>query len=435
MFQPSRRVAAALMGATLGCSALAIAPATAQSTQFSDVSFSYWARPFIEKLAEKNIIKGFPDGSFKPDDPVTRAQFAAIVRQAFNQDPIRRYTGFRDVAANFWATPAISQAYTTGFLSGYPGNEFKPKQRIPKVQALVSLTSGLQLKPQSDVNQSLGFYNDATAIPDYAKSGIAAATETGLVVNNPNVKYLNPNAVATRADIAAFVYQALVNQKQLQPLAKTDKASNYVVQTTSASVGGGQDTPVTVAKGSGQLMASGTEIKLKPIGSNQTKLLVTPGETVPVSFEVANDVINPQNIVLIPKGSTIAGQLVPFKVSGTTGAQFVAKTLKIGESRYPINAISNPVVAANSQTLNPTSLQGGLATTAAQEAIGSILGGRGLNPSTILSRVLLNQGAQVLRSSGSTTGAPNSLIIVDPAELQLTTQTDVNLTATSPSSS
>ncbi|NJK30086.1 MAG: S-layer homology domain-containing protein, partial [Acaryochloris sp. SU_5_25] len=52
----------------------AVLPATAQ-TNFSDVSISYWARPFIEKLAEKNVIKGFPDGTFKPDEPVTRAQF------------------------------------------------------------------------------------------------------------------------------------------------------------------------------------------------------------------------------------------------------------------------------------------------------------------------------------------------------------------------
>ncbi|MGB7413427.1 MAG: S-layer homology domain-containing protein, partial [Thermosynechococcaceae cyanobacterium] len=231
MVHHSRQTATVLMGALLSSSLVAVVstPAKAQSTQFSDVSFSYWARPFIEKLAEKNIIKGFPDGSFKPDEPVTRAQFAAIVRQAFNEDSIRRYTGFKDVPDNFWATPAITQAYTTGFMSGYPSNEFKPTQQIPKVQALVSLTSGLQLKSTGTVDQSLGRFQDASDLPDYAKPGVAAATETGLVVNYPNAKYLNPNQAATRADIAAFVYQALVNQKQLSPLAATDKTSAYSV--------------------------------------------------------------------------------------------------------------------------------------------------------------------------------------------------------------
>jgi hypothetical protein len=440
MFHYSRQVTAVFVGAALGCSALAIAPpATAQSTQFSDVSFSYWARPFIEKLAEQNIIKGFPDGSFKPDEPVTRAQFAAIVRQAFSQDPIRRYTAFRDVPTDFWATPAISQAYTTGFLSGYPGNEFKPTQQIPKVQALVSLTSGLQLQPKGNVTKGLARFSDATDIPDYAKPGIAAATETGLVVNYPSAKYLNPNQEATRADIAAFVYQALVNQKQLQPLAKTDKASSYIVQTALAPTGGakttaptGGATPTTVAKGTGQLMASGTKINMKYIGSDKAKLVVTPGETLPVSFEVANDVINAQNVVLIPKGSTISGQIVPFTVNSTTGAQFVAKTLKVGENRYAINAISNPVVPANKQNVTPTTVQDSLTTTAAKAALGSILGGGGLNANSILTNVL---GGQVLKSTGATTGTPDSIIIIDPAELVLTTQSDISLTAKSKPSS
>ncbi|MGF1602355.1 MAG: S-layer homology domain-containing protein [Thermosynechococcaceae cyanobacterium] len=432
MFYHSHRAASFFTGIALGSavSMVSSAPASAQSTQFSDVSFSYWARPFIEKLAEKNIIKGFPDGSFKPDEPVTRAQFAAIVRQAFNEDSIRRYTGFKDVPDTFWATPAISQAYTTGFMSGYPGNEFKPTQQIPKVQALVALTSGLQLKASSAVDQSLGRFNDASDLPDYAKPGIATATETGLVVNYPNAKYLNPNQPATRADIAAFVYQALVNQKQLPALAASEKASSYVVGAAAGAPAttGTTSSSTPVAKGTEKMMASGTQIKLRYPGSDQAKLVVTPGETLPASFEVASDVVNAQNVVLIPKGSMISGQIVPFTVNSTPGAQFVAKSLKVGDSSYTLNALSNPVVAASGSSVTPTSVQGGLTTAAARAALGTIFGGG--NTSSILTNVLLNQGAQVLQSSGSTaSGTSNSVIIVDPATLVLTTQADVNLSA------
>ncbi|MEO0376925.1 MAG: S-layer homology domain-containing protein [Cyanobacteria bacterium P01_A01_bin.17] len=436
MFQYSRQVASGFVGAALGCSVLAISSTTtvaqpAASAQFSDVNANYWARPFIEELASKDIIKGFPDGSFKPNEPVTRAQFAAIVRQAFDQPKIRRANRFKDVDANFWATPAISQAYTTGFLSGYPGNEFQPKQRIPKVQALVALASGLQLEPQGQVAKSLGAYNDAAQIPDYAESGIAAATETGIVVNHPNVKFLNPNDNATRADIAAFVYQALVNQKQLEPLAKADRANRFIVEGLSTPAGTqAPATPATVAKGTGRLMASGTKINLKYIGSDKAKLVLAPGETLPVSFGVANNVVNSQNVVLIPKGSTISGQIVPFTVNSTTGAQFVAQTLKIGANSYPISAISNPVVPAARQSVTPTAVQDSLTTTAARTALGSILGGGGLNPTSILTNVLLNQGAQSLRTTGSApTTTSDSVIILDPAQLVLTTQSDVNLTA------
>jgi hypothetical protein len=444
MFDHSGRVASTLVGVFLGSSMVAIAstPASAQSTQFSDVSFSYWARPFIEKLAEKNIIKGFPDGSFKPDEPVTRAQFAAIVLQAFNEAPVRRYTGFKDVPDKFWATPAITQAFTTGFMTGYPGSEFKPTQQIPKVQALVSLTSGLQLKSKGTADQSLGRFNDASDLPDYAKPGIAAATETGLVVNYPNAKFLNPNQPATRADIAAFVYQALVNQKQLPALAATEKASTYVVgaaATTPTTGGtpptaGTTTTTPTATKGTGPLVASGTQMKVRYPGSDQAKLVVTPGETIPANFEVASDVVNAQNAILIPKGSLISGQIVPFTINSTPGAQFVAKSLKVGDNTYTLNALSNPVVAANSSNVTPSSVQGGLTTAAARAALSSIFGGGASSPGSILADVLLNQGSQVLKSSGSTTAAstPNSIIIVDPAALVLTTQSEVNLTPPSP---
>ncbi|MGJ5674971.1 MAG: DUF1565 domain-containing protein [Nostochopsis sp.] len=184
---------------------------------FKDVTASYWAKTYIEALASKNIIAGFPDGTFKPNDPVTRAQFAAIVTKAFAQtQPKREATNFSDVNSKFWAYDAIRNAYRLGFVSGYPDRTFKPQQQIPRVQALVSLSSGLNLTVN---NQNvLSFYSDAGQIPSYATNQIAAATAKGLVVNYPNAKQLNPNRQATRAEVAAFVYQALVNAGQVQAI-------------------------------------------------------------------------------------------------------------------------------------------------------------------------------------------------------------------------
>jgi len=80
------------------------------------------------------------DGTFKPDQPVTRAQFAAIIRQAFNES--RQIRGFADVPAN-WA--ALRFKKPTGFMAGYPG--IVPAQPGFKVQVLVSLASGFTLPP------------------------------------------------------------------------------------------------------------------------------------------------------------------------------------------------------------------------------------------------------------------------------------------------
>lgn len=183
---------------------------------FSDVQ-GHWAQSYIEALAAKDVIGGFPDGSYRPNDPVTRAQFAAIVNKAFNPEPKRPWAEFFDVNPQFWGYQAIQSAYRGGFLSGYPGNQFRPEQRIPRTEVLVSLSSGLELG--SGERAALNKYIDAAQIPDWAQGAIAAATQQNLVVNYPDITQLNPDQNATRADVAAFVYQALVSAGQAEPIA------------------------------------------------------------------------------------------------------------------------------------------------------------------------------------------------------------------------
>ncbi|MBD2344553.1 DUF1565 domain-containing protein [Anabaena subtropica] len=194
-----------------------------QATAFRDVPANYWAKGYIEALASQNIIAGFPDGTFKPNDPVTRAQFATIVTKALTPPVKRSAINFRDVSSNFWAFAAIRSAYQSQFVSGYPDGTFKPQQEIPRVQALVSLANGLGLTAN---NQNvISIYSDAGQIPGYAVGPVAAATTQQLVINYPTVSQLNPNRPATRAEIAAFVYQALVSAGRAQPL-----PSSYLVQ-------------------------------------------------------------------------------------------------------------------------------------------------------------------------------------------------------------
>ncbi|MES1021951.1 DUF1565 domain-containing protein [Gloeocapsa sp. BRSZ] len=189
---------------------------------FSDVQ-GLWAQPYIAALASREIIAGFPDGTFKPNEPVTRAQFAAIVSKAFTPTPQREAQDFNDVSRNFWGYQAIQSAYRGGFVAGYPGGAFQPQQQIPRVQVLVSLANGLNLR--ADNPNVLSTYADASQIPGYATDAVAAATQRQLVVNYPTPNQLNPNRPATRAEVAAFVYQALVNSGRAQAI-----ASPYLVR-------------------------------------------------------------------------------------------------------------------------------------------------------------------------------------------------------------
>src|SRR5919199_3143309 len=198
----------------------------ASSPRFLDIQ-NHWARLFIEGLVTQGMISGFPDGTFRPDRAMSRAEFAAVLQKAFQKPTKRRYVPFVDVPAKHWAATAIQKAYETGFMSGYPGNRFVPEASIARMEVLISLVTGLEITSDVIADIKAAFpelYQDAAQIPTYAIEKIATATDAGIVVNYPNLKLLKPLDVATRADVAAFIYQALVYLETVSVI-----ASEYVV--------------------------------------------------------------------------------------------------------------------------------------------------------------------------------------------------------------
>ncbi len=328
-FQPkiAGLMASVMTAGTLAPLAIS-APSVAQtSSSFFDVSPNYWAAPFIQQLAQRGIIAGFPDGSYRPDAPVTRAQFASMVTAAFQKSQIRQPIRFNDVPANFWANSAIQRAYSTGFLSGYPGNIFQPNQEIPREQVLVSLANGLQFNTPNNPENVLSYYNDSFNISGFARNPIAAATVNNMVVNHPNLRNLNPRAVATRAQVAAFIYQALVRNNQASAI-----NSPYIVAWNNNNGGGNGSVAVIIPEG--------TKIPVRY--AQAEKILVTKDETAPLTLTVAQNIVTEQGAVVIPSGSRVIGQLRPVKEQG--GSQFVAERIVFPNgTEYRVNAKSEVI--------------------------------------------------------------------------------------------
>lgn len=426
------------LGLTASITAPVVAPlvmmAPASAATLSDVR-DHWARPFIEALADANIITGFPDGTYKPNQPVTRAQFAAIVQKAFNKAAIRNAQSFGDVPSNYWAAPAIRSAYETGFLSGYPNSQFRPEEQIPRVQVLVSLSSGLNLKADQSTATTLGVYADASRIPSYATEGVAAATEDNIVVNYPSINYLNPNEVATRADVAAFVYQALVKSGRMQPLASQLDVNRYIVKGnssgTTASTGGQTSGGSTSGTGtqttqSPELrIAQGTKVNVKYEASD--KVVVAPGESINMTLLTASDIKNSQGKVLVPANSRLEGQLIP-RYSGSTflGTQFVAQRLLVSNQTYNNLNVTSPLVTAKPpEEVKRQSLEDAAITAAASTIANTVLG-RPVKPADILTTILTG------RTPGTTTtrNTQNQLVIIDPeTDMPLTFGSDFYVSA------
>lgn len=189
-------------------------------TAFSDVPTAYWAAPYIAELTQRGVLEGFPGGTFRPDKPVTRAEFADIVSRAFDQAKTRPALQFQDIASTHWAKGSIETAVQTGFMNGYPGGVFRPNQPIPLSQLQVALVTGLNLPTPVDSAQIVGKYADAQEVPKWAVDKIATAIDAGLVSKYPDDNKLTPNRIATRADAAALVYEALAKQGKVKQIQK-----------------------------------------------------------------------------------------------------------------------------------------------------------------------------------------------------------------------
>lgn len=185
---------------------------------FSDVPDNYWAKPYIDALSSRDLISGFEEGDFKPDQPVTRAQIANIVSRTFELTSDKDNLDFGDVTGDYWAKDSIAEVVKGGFMTGFPNNTFEPNSPVTRAQALTTLVTGLGLPAPTNVQTALSRYSDANAVPKWANEKVAAATAGGIVVNHPNLEELNPTESTTRAELSAMIYQALAKEGIVEPV-------------------------------------------------------------------------------------------------------------------------------------------------------------------------------------------------------------------------
>jgi hypothetical protein len=385
-----------ILGLAVGATAPIVISTPATAASFVDIQ-RHWARPFIEALAQENLINGFSDGTFRPDQPVTRAQFAAMIQQVFDENNVQLPREFDRTAVDYWTSRDFGNNRSSN-------RQLRLSDPLSRAQVLVALANGLRLSPRGSVENTLSFYSDASRIASYAQEGIAAATQEGIVVNYPDVAYLNPTKSATRADVAAFIYQALVSEGVLTPISSRAQAYNYIVRVdaaTNQAINNRSNNP-TVSNNRNTRTAQykvprNTPINVEYLQSDQ--IILAPGETRNLTLVVAQDIKNSRGEVLIPKDSEIEGQIVPrYSGSQFLGAQFVAQRLLVGDESYNnINVTSSLLTAQQPEAPKPRSIG---------DAAISVLTG-------------------VLTGRSSTTNQQQKSIVIDPTtDLQLTVGSD-----------
>ncbi|MBR6163153.1 S-layer homology domain-containing protein [bacterium] len=178
------------------------------TTIFSDVPGGYWASCDINKLTENNVIAGYPDRTFKPALPVSRAEMASLIVKGFNLNDGMEVPQqhFSDVPKYHWANETINRAVANGLMSGYPNNTFHPDEALSRAEALTIMSKGVNCPmDECRAKEILSKYCDGEDVAQWAQIPIAKALDSGANVDMPNPERIEPNRDASRAEVASML--------------------------------------------------------------------------------------------------------------------------------------------------------------------------------------------------------------------------------------
>jgi hypothetical protein len=146
---------------------------------FSDLPDDYWAKEAVNQISSLGVLTGYPDGTFRPDAPITRAEFAAIIvklRSPGTRQPVA-VSSFSDVTGESWASGYIAAADQLGLITGYPDGTFRPTVPIDRVDAVVIVSRFAGLP----ATYALTDHYDDISTEHWANNLIAAAQAAGFL--------------------------------------------------------------------------------------------------------------------------------------------------------------------------------------------------------------------------------------------------------------
>ena len=157
---------------------LFLAPSQA-AVKFGDLPDDYWAKEAVTQIASLGVLTGYPDGTFRPNAPITRAEFAAILVKLKSPGRHKQamVSSFSDVTRESWASGYIEEAANLELITGYPDGTFRPTVKIDRVDAVVILTRFASLPATYDLTDA---YEDISA-EHWANNLISAARAAGFL--------------------------------------------------------------------------------------------------------------------------------------------------------------------------------------------------------------------------------------------------------------
>ena len=181
-----------------------------EPSTFPDVPENHWAWQFVEAIFSAGLTSGFPDGTYRPDNPVTRAEMAVFIKKGIHGSTYTPPTPdgshpFSDIAGH-WAEAWIEDLFDEGFTSGFPDGTYRPDNQVTRAEMAVFLKKAIHgsayASPAPDGSHPFG-----DIAGHWAEAWIEDLFDEGITSGFPDGTY-RPENTATRAEMAVFLVNA-----------------------------------------------------------------------------------------------------------------------------------------------------------------------------------------------------------------------------------
>lgn len=359
------------------------AAATIMATALPVVTYAadydnHWAKEAITKWSEKEVLEGYEDGTFKPNNKVTRGELAAIIVRVFGLTDTSAAEKYTDVEATKWYASDIAKVSSAGIMNDYEDGTFKPNQEATREEAAYAIAKAYKVAAK-ETNVT---FKDQAQISDWAEAEIASLVAGGYLNGNPDGTF-RPTASLTRAEAVTMVDKITADLVNVAGTYSQDIDGHLVVNTKDVEL---KDMTITgnlyLAEGIGEgdvklnnvtvlgdvIVEGGGVSTVHVLGQSKlNNIIVDKAGKNPVRVLLGN-LVEVKGTVTLASTSVLEGNAVSLSkvvVDGAAEPQLVG-TLKIEE--VIINKTTE-LVLVDGVTINKL--------TVTKDAVNTILRGRG----------------------------------------------------------
>lgn len=375
----AKKLVTTLLITVLLFSSFNVAFGAAESSK-SDIKGT-WAESQVSDWIDKGYVTGYEDGSFKPNNTITRAEFIALINRSYGFTETADVS-FSDIASSSWIYTEVSKAIKAGYIKGYSNGTFGANKPIIRQEAAVIVDRLLSLTKTASEAAS---FTDSSSIASWAKASVDAAVANGILQGYANSANFKPNQPLTRAEAVVVLYRSVTVKEALEegtpkptptptpvaptatptPIASSDTTAPVLSGVTTGQISIGVDVfatsnergylyfvPATTAAtltGLNQAVDSLVGIKVSveaAVNSMITTAGLTIGNYVVYAVDSSNNISTVSNkIVIVKKQLTIANpvSLAANKMyDGTTSASVTASSLSgvVGNDAVTVTAVA-----------------------------------------------------------------------------------------------